>query len=190
MNGPERYRDDGVLSTYAETQNVTIYCHGPIGTSPFEPFFNNLGTRTTLAYVKPFHWKALCNDYIEHTHILILRDPEEAHRHAAYLHGTSMREVHAKRENMFYQTHLQPYLSTLADADFDFYIPFDKLSKFLLSYETPKTTKELFGEAYEGPIMFDIEEERMAYKYITDNKMELNMTQWRQLLITGQLGEI
>ena len=71
-----------------------------------------------------------------------------------------------------------------------FYIPFDKLSKFLLSYETPKTTKELFGEAYEGPIMFDIEEERMAYKYITDNKMELNMTQWRQLLITGQLGEI
>lgn len=181
---PERYTDTQVLSTYAETKNITVYCQGPIGIQPFEPFFENVGTRTTLAFVKPHHWAHICQEYTHHTHILVLRDPIQAHKHASFLHGMSMHEGTRKRDNMFYSTHLRPHLGLVKDAEFDFYIPFERLSKYLLQYEMPAPP------IMDTSLLFDVSSEVESYKYIKDNKMELTLPQWRELLMRGQLEEI
>lgn len=181
---PERYTDDEVLTTYIETKNITIYSHGPIGTKPFEPFFTNVGTRTTLAYVKPHHWAKITKEYTNHTHILLLRDPIQQHKHATFLHAMSMRDIGRKRDNMFYSTHLRPYLGTVAQAEFDFYIDYQELNKYLFEWQTPKPP------AVETELFFDIGEEVVAFEYIKQNKMKLEVPQWRELLLHGQLQEI
>ena len=97
---PERYNDTEVLPTYLETSNLTIYSHGPVGTKCFTDFFKQTGTETTLGYVKPAHWAGVSKAYTNKTHILVLRDPIEQHRHAAWLHGMSIHEADRKRNNM------------------------------------------------------------------------------------------
>ena len=182
-NSPERYRDEEVLSTYLETANISIYMHGPIGTDCFSSFFTNEGTRTTLAYVKPNHWKSICSQFERKEHILVLRDPMEQHKHAAYLHGMSLHNVNLKRENMFYYTHLQPHLMTIYNANFDFYIPFEKISQYLLDYQPP-------DPPHIQRQLYDITDELTAYEWIKENKMELTIPQWRDLIMRGQLDEI
>tara|TARA_B100001758_G_C18298920_1_gene551242 strand:+ start:394 stop:954 length:561 start_codon:yes stop_codon:yes gene_type:complete len=181
---PERYTDDQVLTTYLETKNITIYCHGPVGIQPFEPFFKNMGTKAMLAFVKPNHWKLITEEYHHHTHILVLRDPLDQHRHGTFLHGMSMHEVSRKRNNMFYSTHLRPHLGTVANAQFDFYIPFEELNKYLFEWQTPEPP------AVETGMFFDIREEMEAYNKIKNDKMKLEIPQWRELLMRGQLEEI
>ena len=181
---PERYTDDQVLPTYLETKNITVFCQGPIGIYPFEPFFKNVGTRTTLAFVKPFHWKHITEEYTRHTHILVLRDPIDAHKHASFLHGMSLYDITRKRDNMFYATHLRPHLGMVHDANFDFYIPFEKLNKYLFEYQIPEQPP------VDSSYLFDMSEELEAYKWIKENKMELEVPQWRELLMRGQLEEI
>jgi len=181
---PERYTDDEVLTTYLETPNITIYSHGPVGIYPFEPFFKNVGTQTMLAYVKPHHWKKITEDYTNHTHILVLRDPIQQHKHGTFLHGMSMHDIGRKRNNMFYSTHLRPYLGTVVDANFDFYIPFEDLNKYLWEWEVPDPP------VVETSLFFDIREELDAYEIIKSSKMKLEVPQWRELLMRGQLEEI
>ena len=183
-NAPERYTNDSVLTTYLETKNITIYSHGPIGIEPFEPFFNNLGTQAMLAFVKPHHWKNITEEYVDHTHILVLRDPVEQHKHGTFLHGMSMHEVGRKRDNMFYSTHLRPHLGTVVNAQFDFYIPFEDLNKYLFEWQMPKPP------AVDTSLFFDIREEMVAYDKIRNDKMKIELPQWRELLMRGQLKEI
>lgn len=182
---PERYNDTEVLTTYIETKSFTIYSHGPVGTRPFEPFFEQIGTQQTmLAFVKPHHWSAITKDYTNHTHILLLREPEEQHRHATFLHGMSLRDVTRKRDNMFYSTHLRPYLKTVAQSEFDFYINYHDLHKYLLDWQRPEPP------VVESSTFFDLGEEIVAYEWIKQNKMILEVPQWRELLMRGQLEEI
>lgn len=181
---PERYTSENVLTTYLETQNITLYCHGPVGTPVFESFFKNVGTRTTLAFIKPFHWTRITRDYTQHTHILVLRDPIELHNHASYLNGVSMRDINRKRDNMFYATHLRPHLAEALSAEFDFYIDFKKLSSYIFDYVPPELPP---GEPVN---LFDVSEEVNAYNAIIDTKLELEVPQWRELIMRGQLEEI
>lgn len=181
---PERYNDEQVLTTYIETKNITIYSHGPVGTKPFEPFFTNVGTRTMLAYVKPHHWVGITKEYTNHTHILLLRDPVEQHKHATFLHAMSMRDISRKRDNMFYSTHLRPYLATASAAEFDFYMDYQELNKYLFEWQSPKPPAAETGQ------FFDLGEEITAYEWIKQNKMKLEIPQWRELLMRGQLEEI
>lgn len=182
---PERYSDTEVLPTYLETKNVTIYCQGPIGIRPFIRFFEDLGTRAETAFIKPHHWRSITEDYTNHTHILVLRHPSEAHAHGAWLHAMSMRDINMKRNNMFYNTHLRPSLGMLHDAQFDFYLPFEALPHFLLDkYELPSPP------VMTPPVLFNIDEDLAAYKYIKENKMKITIPQWRELMLTGQLKEI
>ncbi len=181
---PERYNDDQVLTTYLETKNITIYCHGPIGTKPFEPFFENVGTRTTLAYIKPHHWVGITKEYTNHQHILVLRDPIEQHRHGTFLHAMSMYDTYRKRANMFYSTHLRPYLATVYTAEFDFYISFDELNKYLFEWQQPEPPASETGQ------FFDLSEDIAAYEWVKKNKMKLEIPQWRELIMRGQLEEI
>ena len=182
---PERYIETEVLATYLETKNITIYCQGPIGIKPFVPFFENLGTTATTAFIKPNHWRTITEDYVEHQHVLILRHPMEAHLHASWLHGMSLHESGRKRDNMFYNTHLRPCLEEVAQAQFDFYIPFEELSHYLLhQYQTPNPPPMV------PSVLFDIREEIEAYKYILENKIKMSIPQWRELLLNGQLREI
>jgi len=181
---PERYNDTNVLPTYVETKNITIYGHGPIGVRPFEAFFKHLGTRTMIAYVKPAHWHKITHDYTNHHHILVLRNPIEQHKHATFLHAMSMRDIKRKRDNMFYHTHLAPYLQTVQSAQFDFYIDFDDLHKYLFEYEQPSPP------VADTELFFDISEDMDAYLSIKENKMKLEVAQWRELLMRGQIEEI
>ena len=181
---PVRYNETEVLSTYLETKSIRIYSHGPIGTRPFEPFMKNIGTRTMLAYVKPHHWAHITTEYTNHTHILVLRDPVEQHNHATFLHAMSMRDVVQKRDNMFYSTHLRPHLGTIAQAEFDFYIDYKELNKYLLEWQNPNPPVAETGK------FFNLDEELAAFEYIKRNKMRLEVPQWRELLLHGQLNEI
>ena len=183
-SAPERYTSDSVLTTYLETKNITIYSHGPVGIEPFEPFFKNVGTQTMLAFVKPYHWKTITEEYVNHTHILVLRDPVQQHKHGTFLHGMSMHDVVRKRDNMFYSTHLRPRLGTVVNAQFDFYIPFEELNKYLFEWQVPEPP------AVETSLFFDIREEMAAYEKIKNDKMKLELPQWRELLMRGQLNEI
>ena len=180
---PERYKDTEILPTYLETSNLTIYSHGPIGTRVFKEFFRQTGTRTTLGYVKPHHWAGLTNVYTNREHILVLRHPNDQHRHAAWLHGMSIHEVNVKRENMFYHTHLAPHLALAKGGQFDFYIRYDKLHNYIFDYEQPATPT--FDARLIG-----LEDELDAYYNILDNKMELKVSQWRDLIMRGQLETI
>ena len=63
MQAPERYSADSILTTYLETQNITLYAHGPVGVPIFEDFFKNVGTKTMMAFVKPYHWTSITHDY-------------------------------------------------------------------------------------------------------------------------------
>lgn len=184
MISPERYRDKEVLNTYLETSNLTLYMHGPVGVRIFEDFFLNVGIKTTLAFIKPFHWQKLTRQFIEKEHVLILRDPMEQHQHAAYLNAMSINKINQKRDNMFYHTHLQPHLMTVYKADFDFYIPFEKLKAFMINHTPPHTPAMASGQ------LFDLADEVTAYEYIKENKMELTVPQWRDLIMRGQLEKI
>ena len=184
MQAPERYSADSILTTYLETQNITLYAHGPVGIPIFEDFFKNVGTKTMMAFVKPYHWTSITHDYTSHTHILIIRDPLEQHNHGAYLQGVSMRDINTKRDNMFYSTHLRPYLGEVINAQFDFYIDFAKLNNYLFDYVAPEVPP---GEPVN---LFDIGEEIRAYNAIKETKMELTVPQWRELIMRGQLEEI
>ena len=84
---------------------------------------------------------------------------------------------------MFYYTHLQPHLMTIYNANFDFYIPFEKISQYLLDYQPPEPP-------HIQPQLFDITDELTAYEWIKENKMELTIPQWRDLIMRGQLDEI
>ena len=44
----------------------------------------------------------LTNQFEKKEHVLVLRDPMEQHKHAAYLHGMSLHSINQKRDNMFY----------------------------------------------------------------------------------------
>jgi hypothetical protein len=184
MTTPERYSEESILTTYLETKNITLYAHGPVGVSIFETFFKNVGTTAMLAFVKPYHWTSITHDYTNHTHILILRDPIDCHNHAAYLQGVSMRDINIKRDNMFYSTHLRPYLGEVINAQFDFYIDFNKMNKYLFDYVAPPSPP---GEPVN---LFDISEEVRAYNAIKETKMELEVPQWRELIMRGQLESI
>ena len=181
MTHPERYNDKEVLNTYLETGGLTLYMHGPIGVRCFENFFLNVGVQTTLAFIKPFHWRGLTKQFVKKEHILVLRDPMEQHQHAAYLNAMSLNAINQKRDNMFYHTHLQPYLMTVYKAEFDFYIPFEKISTYLFDYQPPPAPAMASGQ------LFDIADEITAYEYIKENKMELTVPQWRDLIMRGQL---
>tara|TARA_B100000927_G_scaffold20911_1_gene15971 strand:- start:4720 stop:5274 length:555 start_codon:yes stop_codon:yes gene_type:complete len=183
INSPERYNDTEILPTYLETSNLTIYSHGPIGTKVFKDFFKNTGTETTLGFVKPHHWTGLTRAYTDKTHVLVIRHPNDQHRHAAWLHGISIHEVNVKRENMFYHTHLAPHLTMTQHAEFDFYIRHDKLAQYIFDYEPPATP------VYEGQLISQADE-LDAYYNILDNKMELKVPQWRDLIMRGQLETI
>ena len=180
---PERYNDTEVLPTYLETSNLTIYSHGPVGTKCFTDFFKQTGTETTLGYVKPAHWAGVSKAYTNKTHILVLRDPIEQHRHAAWLHGMSIHEADKKRHNMFYHTHLAPHLTLTKFAEFDFYIDFNKIGKYIFDYQPPAQP------TFDGQLM-GLEDELDAYNWIKDNKMELKVSQWREIIMRGQLETI
>ena len=180
---PERYNDTEVLPTYLETSNLTIYSHGPIGTRVFKEFFRQTGTRTTLGYVKPHHWAGLTNVYTNREHILVLRHPNDQHRHAAWLHGMSIHEADRKRNNMFYHTHLAPHLALVRHAEFDFFIDFNHLKQFVFDYEPPAEPQ------FSGQLL-GLEDELDAYSWIRNNKMELKVSQWRELIMRGQLETI
>ena len=184
MPAPERYTEDSILTTYLETSNITIYCHGPVGVSIFEDFFTNVGTTAMLAFAKPYHWTGITHDRTNHTHLLVLRDPIQCHNHAAYLQGVSMRDINKKRDNMFYSTHLRPYLGEVINAQFDFYIDYNKLNRYLFDWVEPAIPP---GDPVN---LFDISEEVDAYNNIKDNKMELEVPQWRELIMRGQLESI
>ena len=186
MPAPERYTAQGILTTYLETKNITIYAHGPTGAPVFEKFFTNCGTKTMLAFVKPYHWSSITTDpdYWEHTHILLLRDPREQHSHAGFLQGMSLRDINNKRDNMFYSTHLRPHLREALNAEFDFYIEYDELSRYLMDH-TPAPTP--IGEPVS---LFPIDDEIKAYNEIKDTKMKLEVPQWRELIMKGQIAEI
>lgn len=180
---PERYNDTEVLPTYLETSNLTIYSHGPVGTRCFTDFFKQTGTETTLGYVKPAHWAGVSKAYTNKTHILVLRDPIEQHRHAAWLHGMSIHEADRKRNNMFYHTHLAPHLALVRHAEFDFFIDFNHLKQFVFDYEPPAEPQ------FSGQLL-GLEDELDAYSWIRNNKMELKVSQWRELIMRGQLETI
>lgn len=185
MTTPERYNSKEVLCTYVETKNITLYAHGPVGADPFEEFFLRSGSRAMMAYIKPWHWANLTTEYTWHTHILVLRDPVEQHKHASFLHAMSMDQVQRKRENMFYATHLAPHLKTVSKSEFDFYIPFEKLHKYLDNeWQQPSPPAVETGQ------MFDLGEDIVAYEWIKQNKMELSVDQWNDLVIDGQLQDI
>ena len=185
MTTPERYNSKEVLCTYVETKNITLYAHGPVGADPFEDFFLRSGSRAMMAYIKPWHWANLTSEYTWHTHILVLRDPVEQHKHASFLHAMSMDQVQRKRENMFYATHLAPHLKTVSKGEFDFYIPFEKLHKYLDNeWQQPSPPAVETGQ------MFDLGEDIVAYEWIKQNKMELSVDKWNDLVIDGQLQDI
>ena len=146
MTTPERYNSKEVLCTYVETKNITLYAHGPVGADPFEEFFLRSGSRAMMAYIKPWHWANLTTEYTWHTHILVLRDPVEQHKHASFLHAMSMDQVQRKRENMFYATHLAPHLKTVSKSEFDFYIPFEKPHKYLDNEWQQKIAVSIFKQ--------------------------------------------
>jgi len=112
-----------------------------------------------------------------------LRDPIEQHRHAAWLHGMSIHEADRKRNNMFYHTHLAPHLTLTKFAEFDFYIDFNKIGKYIFDYQPPAQP------TFDGQLM-GLEDELDAYNWIKDNKMELKVSQWRELIMRGQLETI
>ena len=85
---------------------------------------------------------------------------------------------------MFYHTHLAPYLQTVQSAQFDFYIDFDDLHKYLFEYEQPSPP------VADTELFFDISEDMDAYLSIKENKMKLEVAQWRELLMRGQIEEI
>ena len=180
---PERYTDNEVLPTYLETSNLTIYCHGPVGVRAFTNFFKQTGTETTLGYVKPAHWAGVSKAYTNKTHILVLRNPLEQHKHAAWLHGMSIHEADRKRNNMFYHTHLAPHLALVRHAEFDFFIDFNHLKQFVFDYEPPAEPQ------FSGQLL-GLEDELDAYSWIRNNKMELKVSQWRELIMRGQLETI
>ena len=180
---PERYTDNEVLPTYLETSNLTIYCHGPVGVRAFTNFFKQTGTETTLGYVKPAHWAGVSKAYTNKTHILVLRNPLEQHKHAAWLHGMSIHEADRKRNNMFYHTHLAPHLTLVRHAEFDFFIDFNHLKQFIFDYEPPAEPQ------FSGQLL-GLEDELDAYAWIRNNKMELKVSQWRELIMRGQLETI
>ena len=184
MTTPERYNLKEVLCTYLETKNITLYAHGPIGTEPIGKFLQKQGSRTMLAYCKPWHWANVTTEYTHHTHILVLRDPVEQHKHATFLHAMSMRDISRKRDNMFYSTHLRPYLATVSTGEFDFYMDYQELNKYLFEWQSPKPPAAETGQ------FFDLGEEITAYEWIKQNKMKLEIPQWRELLMRGQLEEI
>ena len=90
MTTPERYNSTEVLCTYLETKNITLYAHGPVGTEPIGRNLMHHGSKTMVAYCKPWHWANITTEYAHHTHILVLRDPVEQHKHASFLHAMSM----------------------------------------------------------------------------------------------------
>ena len=180
---PERYTDNEVLPTYLETCNLTIYCHGPVGVRAFTNFFKQTGTETTLGYVKPAHWAGVSKAYTNKTHVLVLRNPLEQHKHAAWLHGMSIHEADRKRNNMFYHTHLAPHLALVRHAEFDFFIDFNHLKQFVFDYEPPAEPQ------FSGQLL-GLEDELDAYAWIRNNKMELKVSQWRELIMRGQLETI
>ena len=180
---PERYTDNEVLPTYLETSNLTIYCHGPVGVRAFTNFFKQTGTETTLGYVKPAHWAGVSKAYTNKTHVLVLRNPLEQHKHAAWLHGMSIHEADRKRNNMFYHTHLAPHLALVRHAEFDFFIDFNHLKQFIFDYEPPAEPQ------FSGQLL-GLEDELDAYSWIRNNKMELKVSQWRELIMRGQLETI
>ena len=179
----ERYTDNEVLPTYLETSNLTIYCHGPVGVRAFTNFFKQTGTETTLGYVKPAHWAGVSKAYTNKTHVLVLRNPLEQHKHAAWLHGMSIHEADRKRNNMFYHTHLAPHLALVRHAEFDFFIDFNHLKQFVFDYEPPAEPQ------FSGQLL-GLEDELDAYSWIRNNKMELKVSQWRELIMRGQLETI
>ena len=180
---PERYTDNEVLPTYLETSNLTIYCHGPVGVRAFTNFFKQTGTETTLGYVNPAHWAGVSKAYTNKTHVLVLRNPLEQHKHAAWLHGMSIHEADRKRNNMFYHTHLAPHLALVRHAEFDFFIDFNHLKQFIFDYEPPAEPQ------FSGQLL-GLEDELDAYSWIRNNKMELKVSQWRELIMRGQLETI
>ena len=180
---PERYTDNEVLPTFLETSNLKIYCHGPVGVRAFTNFFKQTGTETTLGYVKPAHWAGVSKAYTNKTHVLVLRNPLEQHKHAAWLHGMSIHEADRKRNNMFYHTHLAPHLALVRHAEFDFFIDFNHLKQFVFDYEPPAEPQ------FSGQLL-GLEDELDAYSWIRNNKMELKVSQWRELIMRGQLETI
>ena len=180
---PERYTDNEVLPTYLETSNLTIYCHGPVGVRAFTNFFKQTGTETTLGYVKPAHWAGVSKAYTNKTHVLVLRNPLEQHKHAAWLHGMSIHEADRKRNNMFYHTHLAPHLALVRHAEFDFFIDFNHLKQFVFDYEPPAEPQ------FSGQLL-GLEDELDSYSWIRNNKIELKLSQWRELIMRGQLETI
>ena len=171
------------MPTYLETSNLTIYCHGPVGVRAFTNFFKQTGTETTLGYVKPAHWAGVSKAYTNKTHVLVLRNPLEQHKHAAWLHGMSIHEADRKRNNMFYHTHLAPHLALVRHAEFDFFIDFNHLKQFVFDYEPPAEPQ------FSGQLL-GLEDELDAYAWIRNNKMELKVSQWRELIMRGQLETI
>ena len=68
-------------------------------------------------------------------------------------------------------------------SEFDFYIRYDKLHNYIFEYEQPATPT--FDARLIG-----LEDELDAYYNILDNKMELKVSQWRDLIMRGQLETI
>lgn len=176
------YSDDAPVRTYLETHNLTIYAQGPTGVEPFADFFKKTGTQATLAFAKPFHWVQITKKYFKHTHILVIQEPVKHHLASSAIHIKTMPMVERKRNNLFYYTHLAPYLSTCSIGEFDHYIHYDKLEKYLFDWEKPQVEK--------GPNLFDVSQELEAYKWIKSNKMSIDTKQWRELIMRGQLEEI
>ncbi len=181
IGAAERYDMSRPLRTYLETANMTLYSHGPDGVEPFESFFEQNGTTCTLALMKPSHWRYYTQELVHKTHILVIREPLEQHLTASNIHIKSMKKLQQKRDNLFYHTHLHPYLSVVEDAEFDFYIDHANLKAYLYSDYKPRVVNE-------GPILFPIDNEMRAYNRIVRDKMALTIQNWKDLLLYGQVG--
>ena len=75
----------------------------------------------------------------------------------------------------------------IEECSFDFYIPLEELNKFCPDYIHP--SKPPYGET--GKVqLFDLKREINTYERIKENKMKLEVSHFRELIIHGQLQEI
>lgn len=176
------YNEDAPVQTYLETSTLSIYCQGPTGVEPFIDFFKQIGMKCLIAYVKPFHWNTITARDINKTHLLVIRDPYPHHRESSGIHTKSTNKIEQKRNTMFYQANLQPTLGTLMHAEFDHYINYERLKEYIFDWEYPTVQP--------GPELFSVIKEIESYDWIKENKMELEIPQWRELIMRGQLEAV
>ena len=67
-------------------------------------------------------------------------------------------------------------------AEFDHYINYERLKEYIFDWEYPTVQP--------GPELFSVIKEIESYDWIKENKMELEIPQWRELIMRGQLEAV